>query len=104
MGVYGFSVVADAATTQRGLARGAEEANPLYSHLSDEAIPPARVAVGALVGFGLNSLHKERPRLAKTLAVIFTVINVGAAVHNYRAVDGEIQGGSDGRTNPRGCE
>jgi len=92
MRVYAAGVVADAATTRRGLQAGAQEANPIYSWAGEEGVPALRLTVGGVACVGLNSLHRSHPRLAKWLASVGIAFSVAAVINNRR-VEAEMRAG-----------
>lgn len=58
-----------------------------HRYLSDDAIPPTRIVIGIGTAYAFQRLHRTRPRTARWLAGVFTVINLAVARHNYAVAD-----------------
>lgn len=86
-----IGVTADAVTTQQALNRGARELNPLYSHLGNDGIAPARFTLGVVETYALTKLHKRYPKTAKGIAIFGFVSGVALAIHNDRVCRPECE-------------
>ena len=85
LGAYGLTVAADADSTRRGLSDPrAREIGIPYRWLSDDAIPPARIVIGAATIYGLSRLHRDSPRVAKVVTGILIGVTGYVAYRNYQ--------------------
>jgi hypothetical protein len=84
LGGYGLTIAADAHSTAAHLGHGTREVGIPYRWLPNDAVPPARLAIGAATMYALHQIHRTHPKTAKVLAIIGIGTTGYVAYHNYR--------------------